>query len=718
MSIMIRLILFSLVLTAVNSQLAYIWLNYHHFQCAQNTRNYRESIRHQYLCTSSQIRTCIYDDNVYTGSSDISLNYFCGFIDGRNALQPHTIWHIHLKPNIKIDFLKFMLSHYFLCCDHEFLRISSNNKSSTFCGNRFPWVYDASDTRLDIMLVTHYSSRENYQVELLYYVAYVPENQHFVIFIHQSDIINTHISNTEQNAFESFHFVSSSRLNILQLEAMNICSKEQVICYDGPGIKSPILEFTHNQSEPECLSSTFQMVCTFSRANGCNKIPYLRYHSMRARDIIEQVIKPGSYLPLAINASDHGIGTTKYIYDHRRESVGATLILEQVVFAFPYMLYEGSSCMYGGMYIVKTLESKDFELVSLCTPNSQQYYIEINELTNTFLVIIHYSEYSFKRLQYIVDILCYYWDDTGSASDNRVELTFINQKYHSEDTISITLPTHHRPAVYYMKSYLLKLRKVHYINISLSNEGTLLYTKFTAIHRTECISVTIFYSPFHSNIRGRQYDQETRYWNETFRKYRLIKSVFLNMNGCDFWSVPVWGLSIDKGYKSPKSALSDGLLNTSSEYVLNISEYVSIPIVKANIDLTIHNFPQHQFWVMIHFVRLEETPFVIYRVTIQVDNIVSRASIEVPDGHYESSSVYGWNHFQSPGYVYITVNKVLNMLFESNNSNTKVHTEVRNVLRIILSVEFMRHFIFGERKQQNLSGQASGEYDFSFHNHR
>ena len=74
--------------------------------------NYRESLYHQYMCLSSVIGTCIKDDNVYFHSpvkAIISLDNFCGYIDGRNALQSPTIWIIVLSPNIHIHFLKFAL---------------------------------------------------------------------------------------------------------------------------------------------------------------------------------------------------------------------------------------------------------------------------------------------------------------------------------------------------------------------------------------------------------------------------------------------------------------------------------------------------------------------------------------------------------------------------------------------------------------------------------
>ena len=714
---MLRLILFSLFLSAVNCQLAYIWLNNHHFQCAQNTRNYRESVRHQYLCTSSVIRTRIYDNNAYTQSPVISLNYFCGFIDGRNALQSRTIWNIDMKPNIKIQFLKFVLSHNYWYCDYEFLKVYSNTKTSTFCGNRLPWSYDASSTRLKIMLVTHQSGRGNYQLELLYYGAYVPaKNQPFVIFTQQSYMISTHYPNTEQNEFEGFHFISSSRLNILQLEAMNICSKGQVVCYDGPGIKSPILQFTYNQSEWKCLSSTFQMACKFTRVATCTKVPYLRYLSIRAR---YYQVEFGRVTDIDIGIDR--TGTTQYIY-YNQERTGHFLFrTEWMNLNLPFMLYEGNSCMYGGVYIVKTLSSKEFELFSFCTPatftSSERNFIglliEFYDIYNFSVIIIHYSEYSSRRLIFQAK---YIFSDKLISRLNNTELTLVNQQYVSNVTIDITVPTLGRDAQVIIKSYLLKLRKVQYINISLNNEGTVVKILLNKLLRTACIDVTIFYSSHQSNIRGRQHDQETRNWNESIYGLEYIESVLINMTGCDFWNVPVWKFYI--------STYIYWGLGTSG--ALNISRHMHIPTFAMCDVVMLPDFPQQQFWFMVHCVRPVEIPlYAIYRVIIHVDNMVSRVSIEVPTDNCQSSSVYGWNHFN--GDVYIVINKTLNILFESTNSMTRTPREVWTALigkndsikyHFLYSMRFLRHFVHDERITKNLAGQASEHSDFTYHNQR
>ena len=536
MIVMIRLIVSSLFLTTINCQLAYVWLNYQHFQCSQNTRNYHESIRHQYLCTSSLI--CISDDNVYSHSFVIFLDYFCGFIDGQNALHPNTIWKIYLKPNINIQFLKFVLLDNYWYCDYEYLRVYSNNKTSTFCGNRIPWVYDASDTDVEIILMTQRFGTKNYQLELLYYGAYVPNYQHYIIFLPSSPVMNIHYPNTEKNAFESFHFISPKRLDIMELEAMNTCSKDQVVCYDGPGFKSPVLQFTYNQSVWQCLSSTFQMICKFSRVGDvCANGPHLYYRAIRARDrqvknlsiIKGRTESPPSFEELRINEA-HSKGTTKYIYyfPDTPLSRGWSMGIHTIIISFPYMLSEGNSCMYGGVYIVQSNSSKDSEILSYCTSHNSVHFrlIHLTDLRIFFVVIIHYSEYSTERIDFYALL----------RKEN--QCLDLNQKY-KEETLSITVSGRSGT----IHSGQLKLRKIQYINISLLNSAHVLTIIFYRDISTSSMNVTIFYSPHPSNIRGRQYDHEILS-GRSFTRTDFIQSVFINMSAIHLVIAPVWTIDI------------------------------------------------------------------------------------------------------------------------------------------------------------------------------
>ena len=667
-------------------------MNYQHFQCSQNTNNYHESIRHQYLCTSSLIWTCISDVNDYSHNAVILLDYFCGFIDGRNALQPHTIWNIHLKPNVNIHFMKFVLFDNYWYCDYQYLRVYSNNKTTTFCGRRFPWVYDVSDTKVNIILMRQRFGTIYIELELLYYGAYIPNYQHFIIFIPSFSLKNIHYPNTEQNAFESFHFISRNRLNIMELEAVNTCSKGQVACYDGPGFKSPLLRFAYNQSVWEFLSSTFQMMCKFLRVDdvGTNG-PHLYYRAIRARG--HQFIN--FYGSKLYEHDAHSKGTTKYIYYYSDKQQGVlNIAIYSMSIFFPNMLYEGNSCMYGGLYVVQTVASKDSEILSLCTPTKKRYrYYNLN---NVSVVIIHYSEYSTEKLS----LTNSYNKLQFRASYNKLQFsrTFdLNQKYKG-NTLSI------RPIVPprlesrgYIYSDLLELRHIQYINISFDVAFTI---TFEAFLRTSCMNITVFYYPRPSNIKGRQYDQETRSGYRSFTiNYDFIRSIFINMCRCNRVPVPVWNIKIERG--------------VNAEDLDNVTVSSLLPA-----DILVLYFCHYQedptpSWIMCHMTKPENVPaHAIWRVFIILRrdlHWVSRVSIEALIDNHHSSSVYEWNDFRSHDGVYITVDKAVNIIFE--RSKTLHYAKTFDIL-------FERQFIHDDIIIKYITGKAPQHGHFSFHNQR
>ena len=128
-------------------------------------------------------------------------------------------------------------------------------------------------------------------------------------------------------------------------------------------------------------SSTFQMMCKFSRVDDvCTNGPRLYYRAIRARDrqVKNLSIIRGCFLlrdQLRIYEA-HSKGTTKYIYyfPDTTSSPGCFMDIRTIHFSFPYMLSEGNSCMYGGLYIVQSNSSKDSEVLSFCTSlNSDDY---------------------------------------------------------------------------------------------------------------------------------------------------------------------------------------------------------------------------------------------------------------------------------------------------------------------------------------------------------
>ena len=697
------LILLSLFFTTVRCHLAFIWLNNQQFQCSQARQNVHESLQHQYFCVSYRIWRCLADVNTYSHGSVISLDYFCGFIDGRNALHSRTIWNIALMPNIHIHFSKFLFAHNYWYCDFDYLRVYNNNKSSTFCGSRIPWVYDASDSKVKIILVLQPLGRQVHHLKLQYYVASVLNNQHSIIFTKPSaaPMINMHLLNMDQNAFESFHFISNRRLDIVHLAAFGLCSKDQVVCHDGPGIKSPVIQ--SNQSELKWLSSTFQMLCKVSRGdNVCSKAPRLHYHSVHARDdqvenLVHVTTTPRLLDRLQLDETERR-GTNKYVYFHHA-NVRAHLLIYYWNISFPYMLYEGISCMYGGIYIVRTLLSKDSEILALCTKpihDGVNYPThEIHDLRNVSVIIIHYSEYSTQRILFSA-----MYDDMLFM---RLTPLPFNQAHMKDKTIKITIPT----LTYYfdevlINSFQLNLRNIQYINVTTNNRDMIFLDFHHAYSDTlfSCISLTIHYSPYLSNIKGRQYDVETILMDKKhFYSVETIYSVIVDISTCNFPSGDeYWILQFRK-----------------LKPFLDNFDFRFLPTDALNF----YNFGfRKKEWFLVHLEKPEDVPpYAIWRVWIEYCPIhgVHHVSLEFIFDNYNSSSVYEWNHFNNTDGFYMTVDKAVNILFESDDP---ISSEYCGHYYKDFSVRFVRHFIYDDRVTEYVVGQTPQGNYFTFHNQR
>ena len=295
---------------------------------------------------------------------------------------------------------------------------------------------------------------------------------------------------------------------------MNTCSEGQVVCHDGSGFKSPLLQFTYNQSVWGCLSSTFQMMCKLSRDDVCTDGPRLYYRAIYARDQDKvtscRKVEYGIVLPKTLWATlqkegqEQGVnrGTIKYsLYFADTTSWGACELRIHSD-SLGYMLYEGNSCMYGGLYVVHSNSSTETEILSLCT-SMDDNYLRTTDLKNVSVVFIHYCEYLIHNIKFYAFHNFHFKGATTMQFDYDDDCSLKYKEY----TLSILFPNTTKPIHGLMIfSNLLKLRKIHYINICCD---ALFDIQFLDGLRTSCINITIFYFSHASNIKGRQYNQET-----------------------------------------------------------------------------------------------------------------------------------------------------------------------------------------------------------------
>ena len=661
---MILLILVSLCVTTLNCQLAFTWLNQQQFQCAQNIMNYHEAIQHQYMCIFSRTRTCVVDANTQYYNS-IYLDNFCGFISLKYFTQCEITWSIYVVPNIHINFLNFSLFELtrYWRCDLEYLRAVTTNKKSTFCGTRLPWVYDASDSFVKLIFFTEQFGFHNYQLEFQYYGAHVPNNQHFVLFMKPSGKSDMHVPNIKQNEFETFHFISGHRLDAVYLAAVNVCSTQQIVCYDGPGTKSP--EIHSDQSTYQ--SSTFQMVCKFSRPNpGCFKAPRLIFHGMR--QTIEEFGRTAgsnrcsSYL---ITIAETAKGTSKYIYSNNVSSTPycngyftgtVYLRIRKVDISFPYMLYEKQSCMYGGVYIFDTSSSlSDLygdEVLSICTSTAN---LHINTPKWAFSILgIHYEHYSGENINFKARVM--------TSSTNTLVL-----RQNSMDADGQTMNLNVTSAIFlisevvHVESYLLDLTKILYAHIILNVKPRAIYgIKFSvhAPHNSEsCVYSMISLAKQQRNFKVRRYD--TIILSHNFHIFKRIESIVINMSACDSHTLPMWSLGI-------------AYIRSSHSYV--VSKTTGVATLHPFCLQVVSNDAQGPTWFVVEVSRPETLPhYAIWKVSLRVpDEMQWNVYMEVLTDSHTSSSVYEWDHRNhlsssvsewSTSHVYMTIDTGINFFF-------------------------------------------------------
>ena len=424
-------------------------------------------------------------------------------------------------------------------------------------------------------------------------------------------------------------------------------------------------------------------------------MPRLHYHALRAKDEdFTPIIRSLGFVGLRDFELSMQIfktqksGTTKYTYNNTEHlyyynsDVQVEFNISVTNISFPYMLYEGYSCMYGGIYILKTSSLDESEILSHCVPSATRNKIIIPR-GDFAIVIIHYSEYSSPMI-ILSATIAKIFDSTFP-----VNLTVSGNK--SAETKILSLQGADK--VLYLQSILLKLRKLQHIYINIqSNEVTKI--RFATERSGDCIYCTVIYAPHLSNVWGRQYDMEVS--NKAFRRRDFIRAIYINMSLCSTFIIPIWSVSIETDNTYP--------LRVNFTHYLYLSDFL---LRKYQ---TFHEMYMFPVWYMVHMINLK--PNVIWRVWIEACHTVSHVSIEVPTDAYLSTSVYKWNHYNNIDNVYMTIDKTANILFMLDNGITNI------TCRDVFYILFLRYFIYDEGVGNDIALQTLEPRYFILHNLR
>ena len=200
--------------------------------------------------------------------------------------------------------------------------------------------------------------------------------------------------------------------------------------------------------------------------------------------------------------------------------------------SFPYMMYEGNSCMYGGIYLIRKSRLEDSEVLSHCTPTKTKNLEIFDGGDNLLIIIIHYSGYSAHRIIFEATFEKLF----ANVDPLRLMTTTINNK-----TATVTnLIFHTLDSMVILQSNLLNLRQIHYFRIIFQFDYTVKHLRFNPEEGDSCIYCTVSYVPHRSNIKGIQHDAETL--NKAFERIGIIQSILISMNSCDVFTIPMWSI--------------------------------------------------------------------------------------------------------------------------------------------------------------------------------
>ena len=167
-------------------------------------------------------------------------------------------------------------------------------------------------------------------------------------------------------------------------------------------------------------------------------------------------------------------------------------------------------------------------------------------------------------------------------------------------------------------SYLLNLRHIRFVNISLESSDQGMHMVLTPLYEASCVYCTTFYFPHVSNIHGRQHDVDVDALNTKLHKDDNMRSVLVNMSACrtNVFTVSVWRIRITPGTQDP---INNIIRDSFPTFVFNHNHQLGS--VK----------PLHPSWSMSYVVRPANIPPVaIWKLHIEVCDSVSHTCLEIP----------------------------------------------------------------------------------------
>ena len=327
------------------------------------------------------------------------------------------------------------------------------------------------------------------------------------------------------------------------------------------------------------------------------------------------------------------------------------LLISSFTMNQPYMLLEGESCMYGGLYIIDDSYKK---LRILCSPLKEKIYIHVQG-KNILLLFILYGGYSTTDVK--MSMFCV---------STKAQLTLVptDTANHTNGSSEIILQTNT------IKDYIFRTSLNHSYNkysFLFDQPRTIEFTFQPLLTSSRCIRCTVHYAQFTRFVHKKHLSQN--YFEEEILS--PVKSIEVNSKECSTQQDDKWFIRIkivdlfkDKFSEISRDFVSRTPVAVNITYMINM-----LSVTSGKLHLLLPAFDGDWGWHILHF---EFPDGVIWKFEQELPLTIREMYLEVLEKVYSndwSSLIYTWNNISDHSTTWITGCKKCNLIYFTSCRN-------------------------------------------------
>ena len=643
-----------IVISGGATERARVLLHLQQYRCITQPSSLKQYVHHYYKCITSSTMRCI-EDQVTNPSLYIG-NYFCSLIDGTRIEKVPVEWAINGYPTITLDFLTFSLRHSNWHCTWAKLVVKFIHKTTKYiyCGKRLPWKQHLEFSKITLLFESNPFKPGLAHFIMQYYSSETYTGQNEVIIDSQNMYkVSVITFKKPRTTFLQYHIIVS-KLDRIRIEMVENCWNAEVVCYDGPGSRSPIL----SKQNYTIISSFYQTMCYITSSPRetfpVNESCFIYQHSPARFGVLRGLIP---FEDIDICTFDctmfsldlwYGWKDVTVYYDRKqlaynkgykhyikKTSNHDIISLEVNLFKFvdSFVLYEEESCIYGGLFLMGWTDTNEMkQLCSLCrmkSPMLATLSFPAQNITAFTVLIIIFDGCSLEMKD--IDIWIPFKLRYGSVIN-------INEIISNENTFRSEATVTKMQQSYIFQSLGLIDQKVNIHTLFFNTKYHInAYISFNIfddeVMKSKCITCyASFYRILSNYVPNIKEPREITPNSENVFYSSMLEMIRVDESDCE---VPViWSVSIDVREKKRVYGSED------QETVTNIILAKKVETLIFHYDPSL--LQDKNWWCMVHLQEFSTLTRNSWHLHMKVDDTVTDIFLEKLINNNVESLVYRW----------------------------------------------------------------------------